>query len=142
MRRILELWRKADATPSVTDTEEEVLRVLSLDRAALLVAIETETVIGSIIATFDGWRGNIYRLAVAIDSRRKGVATHLVREAEDLLSAWGARRVSALVEHDHDWAISFWRAQGYEHDSRMSRFVRHVPDDPATEVGERTKAEA
>jgi ribosomal protein S18 acetylase RimI-like enzyme len=54
--------------------------------------------IGSIIGTFDGWRGNIYRLAVHPDFRRHGVARALVAEVEKKLAEQGAKRITALVE--------------------------------------------
>ena len=87
----------------------------------------TETagqIIGSIIGTFDGWRGNIYRMAVHPDYRRRGIARALVAEVEKRLTQQGAKRITALVEKDCNWAKAFWQAVGYNLDSRIVRHVR------------------
>ena len=91
-----------------------------------LVAEDAGRLVGTLIAGWDGWRGNMYRLAVLPAYRRQGVATALVGEAERRLRALGARRITALVIGDHDWATDFWRAAGYEMDERMTRFVKGV----------------
>jgi ribosomal protein S18 acetylase RimI-like enzyme len=82
-------------------------------------------IVGSIIGTFDGWRGNIYRLAVRVDHRRQGVARALVAEVERRLTRQGAKRITALVEKDHPWAMNFWEAVGYRVDERIVRRVRN-----------------
>src|SRR5439155_19945717 len=76
---LLELWKQAQATPSATDTPADRRRVLAAGRAPVLVAEAGGQVAGSIIGTFDGWRGHIYRLAVHPDFRRRGIARVLVR---------------------------------------------------------------
>ncbi len=81
---------------------------------------------GSIIATFDGWRGHIYRLAVRPELRRRGIARQLVEAAHGAFETWGVRRITALVEKDHPWAVSFWQAVGYAPDDRICRFVRNL----------------
>ena len=50
--------------------------------------------------------------------------------ADRWLADRGARRFTALVEHDHPWAIGFWdspAADGYARDPRMLRYVKTLP---------------
>ena len=71
---LLELWRQAEATPGVTDNAEDLRRAIADSPAHVLVAEVEGRLVGSVIGTFDGWRGNIYRLAVHPDYRRQGLA--------------------------------------------------------------------
>lgn len=152
---ILALWREADAVPSVSDDPASLRRLLATSEDALLVAEATGPdpdpgagepdpgipdpghpdpgdpgaggrVVGTIVAGWDGWRGNLYRLAVLPCARRRGIALRLVAEAERRLTEKGAVRLSALVMSEHDPAVALWRAAGYTHDPRVGRFVRSL----------------
>jgi ribosomal protein S18 acetylase RimI-like enzyme len=83
-------------------------------------------IVGSVIGTFDGWRANIYRLAVHPEKRRRGLARALVAAVEGRLRERGARRLSALVHQDHPWAVGFWQAVGYVVTPDLGRFVRNL----------------
>ena len=124
---LVELWRRSGATPSATDTPQDVRRALGLGSACVLVAELDGQLVGSIIGTFDGWRGNIYRLAVHLDYRRLGIAGALNREIEKWLVQQGAKRITALVEREHGCATGFWESAGYQIDARMVRYVRTLP---------------
>lgn len=124
---ILSLWKEAEVTPpSTTDSIEGLTLLLRESAAFLLVATIDGKIVGSVIGGWDGWRGNIYRLAVAPKYRRQGIGRRLVREISRELFARGAQRLSALVEHDHLWAMEFWsslRDLGYERDPKFVRFI-------------------
>jgi ribosomal protein S18 acetylase RimI-like enzyme len=120
---ILQLWRASDATRSTTDEPEYVRRATDHPAAVFVLAVVDGQIVGSIIGTFDGWRGNMYRLVVHRTHRRKGVARALVRQVEVVLGEWGARRITALVEHDRPSAARFWEAVGYPRDEHVARHV-------------------
>ena len=124
---VLELWRAAEAVPSVSDDPASLGRLLEVSGDALLVAEDGGRLVGTIIAGWDGWRGNLYRLAVLPAARRRGVALRLVAEAERRLATKGARRLSALVMSEHDPAAALWLAAGYHADHRVGRYVRTLP---------------
>jgi ribosomal protein S18 acetylase RimI-like enzyme len=104
------------------DTAESLRRVI--DHGALLV---TDDLSGMVIAAFDGWRGNMYRLVVRRDRRREGIARELVRAGEARLRAKGAPKVTALVGRGDAAAEGLWRAAGYEDDVAIGRWVRSLP---------------
>jgi ribosomal protein S18 acetylase RimI-like enzyme len=123
---VLALWRQAETTISPTDTVEDLSHAITASPAVVLVAEAQGQIIGSIIGSFDGWRGNIYRLAVHPDFRRHGIARALVKEVEQCLVRQGAGRITAWVEQEHPWAMGFWQAIGYAVDARMVRFMNDL----------------
>ena len=127
---LLDLWQRCDASPSNTDNIDSVTLLLREYPDATLIAELDGTVIGSIIATFDGWRGNLYRLAVDPLFRRQGLAHALVEAAESRLRRLGARRVTALVEGDHPLSTSFWDASPYRWQQEMRRYYNHLDPEP------------
>ena len=124
---VLRLWHGAGVTPpSVSDSIEGLVRLIREPAALLLVAIVDSQIVGSVIGGWDGWRGNIYRLAVTREHRRRGIARRLVAEISGELFAKGATRISALVEHEHQWAMDFWDSVsdlGYERDPKFARYI-------------------
>jgi ribosomal protein S18 acetylase RimI-like enzyme len=125
VQSVLDVWSRA-RTPYATtpDNAELVDQLLARSPAGLLLAEDGTMVVGTLIAVWDGWRGNMYRLAVLPSHRRSGIATLLVREGERLLFEQGARRISALVATADDVACGLWRALGFELDDVAGRFTR------------------
>ena len=129
--QVLELWAHAGASPTVTDTPEVLAQLLRSSQSILLLADVDGRLAGTVIGGWDGWRGNIYRLAVVPEYRRRGVASALMREVDAALLAMGARRITALVERDHPWAVGFWNAlerAGYRYDPTMTRYVKNFQE--------------
>lgn len=94
--------------------------------AALLVAERDREIVGVLIAAWDGWRGNMYRLAVREGNRREGIGLALTRAGEEYLRGRDVRRVTALVAFDDEVAAEFWEAAGYPKDREIGRRVRNL----------------
>jgi ribosomal protein S18 acetylase RimI-like enzyme len=124
---LLDFWTRATAMRSVTDTAESLAILLGSPSAVLLVAVDGESIVGSVIGGWDGWRGNIYRLAVDPEYRRRGFAQALVQAVERWLTDQGARRISALVNGDHPWAVGFWDSI-YQREPGVLRYAKNVTD--------------
>jgi ribosomal protein S18 acetylase RimI-like enzyme len=123
---VLTLWRAAGVPVGVSDTPEGLTALMRTNGGALLLAESQNSVIGSLIAAWDGWRGSFYRLAVHPTRRREGIATALLREGERRLQECGAVRLTAIVADDEQLAMDFWRAAGYERQAHRVRFLRHL----------------
>jgi ribosomal protein S18 acetylase RimI-like enzyme len=123
---VLGLWRAAGSLPSVTDSAEALAALLERDPGALLVSEADGVIVGSLVASFDGWRGGFYRLAVAPARRRGGIATRLVRAGEARLGELGCARISVIVDTTDGAARRFWAAAGYELQAERSRYVHDL----------------
>ncbi len=124
---VLELWTQERSEHASThDRLDDVERLIDDSPAALLIAERGGEIVGALIAGWDGWRGNMYRLAVRADQRRQGVGIALTRAGEEYLRGCGVRRVTALVAFDDDGAGAFWESAGYPRDREIGRRVRNL----------------
>jgi ribosomal protein S18 acetylase RimI-like enzyme len=124
---VLNLWAQARSQHASTpDRLDEVERLIDESPAALLVAERNGEIVGALIAAWDGWRGNMYRLAVSDRHRREGIGLALTRAGENYLRRCGVRRVTALVAFDDVVAGGFWDAVGYAQDHEIGRRVHNL----------------
>jgi ribosomal protein S18 acetylase RimI-like enzyme len=125
---VLELWSLARSEHATTaDRAGDIGRLISETPSALFVAeADGGEIVGALLAGWDGWRGNIYRLAVHPAYRRRGVARRLLDAGEEHLRRLGARRVTALVAHDDAVAAALWDFAGYPLDQKIGRRVRNL----------------
>ena len=121
---VLHLWSTSGAEPSHTDDAASLTALIGRDPAALILAEDRSSVVGSVIAGWDGWRGSVYRLVVAPSHRRLGLGRRLLHHAEVHLSAEGAIRLQAIVVETEPQAVGFWQASGWEQQVQRFRFVK------------------
>ncbi len=124
---MLDLWAEArSGHASTPDRLDRVERLVADSPAALLVAERNGEIVGALIAAWDGWRGNMYRLAVRDGHRREGIGLALTRAGEDYLRQCGVHRVTALVALEDEVAGGFWETAGYPLDREIGRRVRNL----------------
>ncbi len=95
-------------------------RKLAVDDGLFFVAADADTIIGGVLAGYDGHRGWIYSLAVAPESRRCGIGSQLVRHAERQLLRLGCPKVNLQVRADNSNVIAFYESLGFHTEDRIS----------------------
>jgi len=123
----LDLWRLAFDEEDTHGDADDVERAIGYGPATRFLVAELDgLLVGTLIVSYDGWRGNMYRLAVLPAFQRLGIATSLVKEAESWLDSLGCKKITALVVGDHNRATGFWEASGYSHEEFMRRYARRL----------------
>ena len=121
---VLTFWLDATAEPSTTDDARGLAALLERSPGALILALDGDAIVGTIVAGWDGWRGALYRLAVQPSYRRRGIATRLVAAAEHFLRDQGVRRMHLIASRaGGETAESFWISARYEPTDQV-RFVK------------------
>ena len=121
---VVELWRRCDLTRPQNDPHKDVARKLRVQPHLFLVATDGDTVVGSVMAGYEGHRGWINYLAVSPDHRRRGVGRALMAEAERLLGAAGCPKINLQVRTTNAAVIEFYRAIGFAVDDVVSMGTR------------------
>lgn len=93
---------------------------LQVQPELLLVGLVDADLVGAVMAGFDGVRGWIHHLAVAPEMRRRGIATQLVRAAEEGLREIGCAKVNLQVRATNAEVVAFYRSLGYDIEERVS----------------------
>jgi ribosomal protein S18 acetylase RimI-like enzyme len=122
---ILLFWKQAaEDSNRPTDSREAVSGLIRRDPAALLLVMDTERIVGSLVIGWDGWRCHLYRLAVHPQYRRRGIGSALLERAEQRFSAHGGTRVDAMVLDGNESAHGLWSRAGYRRQGEWSRWVK------------------
>ncbi len=126
---LLSLWAVGRTPHAVTVDSAEAIAVV-LARSAIFVVDGRDGLLGAVVAGWDGWRGNLYRLAVQPGDRRGGIGSVLVAEAQAWLVSQGATRISVLVAFEDAGARRFWTSAGFRVDEVIGRMVRDLESAP------------
>jgi ribosomal protein S18 acetylase RimI-like enzyme len=110
---VIALWHEAGLTRPWNDSDTDLDSALEAP-GTVLVALEGDSVLGTVMVGYDGHRGWLYYLAVATAMRRRGVGRELVAEAQVWLKAQGARKAQLMIRADNHQAQAFYSALGYE----------------------------
>jgi len=119
--QVIALWKAVfPDDPPWNDPVSVIRRKLTVQPELFLIGHVNDRIVATVIAGFDGVRGWIHHLAVHPAYRRKGIATMLMRSAEQGLEALGCPKVNLQVRATNTAVISFYRSLGYDVEERTS----------------------
>lgn len=117
--RIVALWQAAGLPyrPQGRDSRQAFEAQLAGGTQTLLGVEAEGELVGVVVATHDGRKGWINRLAVHPDHRHKGIARRLIAASEAALRKQGIHITAALIEGDNPASLELFKAAGYhEHE--------------------------
>jgi ribosomal protein S18 acetylase RimI-like enzyme len=112
---LLQLWHDAGLTTRSEGREhpENLRREMRAFPHNYIGAFEADRLIGVVVATWDGRRGWVNRLAVHPEFRRRDLAQALIKAAESELERRGALVIGVLVEPENIPSLSLFRKAGF-----------------------------
>jgi ribosomal protein S18 acetylase RimI-like enzyme len=129
---VIQLWQDCGLTRPWNDPRKDIARKLTTQPELFLVATAGDGNAGKVIATamvgFDGHRGWISYLAVALDRRGEGHARALMAEAERLLVELGCPKLMLMVRAENTAVIDMYEHLGYRLEPTRLLGKRLIPD--------------
>jgi ribosomal protein S18 acetylase RimI-like enzyme len=115
------LWHEVfPEDPPHHDPAAVMARKTAYQRELFFVGLLEGQVVGTVLAGYDGVRGWVYKMAVRRHCQRLGIATALMRHAEEALAALGCPKVNLQVRATNQGVIAFYRKLGYAVEERVS----------------------
>ncbi len=127
---VVALWRACDLTRPWNDPYRDVARKLAVQPELFLVALAGDSLVGTVMAGYDGHRGWINYLAVDPSQRRRGLGRLLMARAESALAARGCAKINLQVREGNGEVAAFYRAIGFTVDPVTSFGKRLLDDSP------------
>ena len=113
---MLNVWKCAGlkCKPKGRDSKKEISKQMENSPDLFIGAFDCKKMVGVCIATDDGRRGWINRLAVLPQCQGKGIARKIVSACEKALRKRGRGIFCAQAEEDNEKSLNLFRGAGYK----------------------------
>jgi ribosomal protein S18 acetylase RimI-like enzyme len=119
--QVVALWREVFPDDPPHHDPAETIRLKTADQPDLFfVAAKGRTIVGTIMAGYDGHRGWIYRVAVSPRHQRHGIGSALMLHAVDALVKCGAPKINLQVRATNRGVVAFYKRLGFVIEERIS----------------------
>lgn len=93
---------------------------LAVNDGLFFVAVADSSVVGTVMAGYDGHRGWIYSVAVSASQRRRGIGSQLVSHAERVLVGRGCVKINLQIMEGNESVSAFYASLGFSIEKRIS----------------------
>ena len=126
---VVELWKICRLTRPWNNPEKDIERKLNVQSEMFLVLEIQGSIIGSVMAAYDGHRGVINYLAVHPGYQKKGYGKILMTHVEEELLNKGCPKINLLVRSDNLNVKRFYKGLHYDEQDDIKVFgKRLIPD--------------
>ncbi len=117
---VVALWTRCGLVRPQNDPRRDIERKQRVGDGGLLVGIDGDQIVATVMVGYEGHRGWINYLGVCPHHRLKGHGRAMLQEAERWLRSVGCPKVNLQVRTGNDAALAFYRALGYLPDQAVS----------------------
>lgn len=128
---VIALWQECGLVRPWNDPHKDIARKLNEQPELFLVVCAGSregVVVASAMVGFDGHRGWVYYLAVALGMQRQSLGRALMARAEQLLIERGCPKLMLMVRSSNAAVIDFYRELGYGEENVTVMGKRLIPD--------------
>jgi ribosomal protein S18 acetylase RimI-like enzyme len=130
--QVIELWRTVFGYETAhNEPSLAISKKIATDDGMFFVATEGLSIIGTVMAGYDGHRGWLYAVAVHLEHRCSGLGSRLVRFAEEALTGVGCMKINLQLLATNEATAAFYKSLGYSVEPRLSMgkvLHTNVPD--------------
>jgi ribosomal protein S18 acetylase RimI-like enzyme len=127
-RSVIRLWEECGLTRPWNDPVKDIARKLTVQPDLFLVGEVDGTVVATAMIGFDGHRGWVSYLAVAVTHRGSGHASALMAEGERLLVELGCPKIMLMVREENTEVTGLYENLGYTKEQTVLMGKRLIPD--------------
>lgn len=113
-QELADLWTTCNLVVSYNPPLADIAFAREGEASDILVGMEDDRIVASVLVGHDGHRGWIYYVAVAPDRQGTGLGAHIVQAAEEWLRDRGVRKVQLMVRPTNTKVLGFYEHLGYE----------------------------
>ena len=117
---VISLWNECGLVTSSNDPARDIELKMRVDPDLFLVGVKEAKLVTTVMAGYEGHRGWINYLAVALSQRSNGYGREIMLHAERLLQAKGCPKVNLQVRTSNKPVIEFYNTLGYSDDDVVS----------------------
>ena len=126
---VVELWKICRLTRPWNNPEKDIERKLNVQSEIFLVLEIQGSIIGSVMAAYDGHRGVINYLAVHPGFQKKGYGKILMTYVEQELLNKGCPKINLLVRSDNVNVKRFYKGLHYDEQDDVKVFGKRLTPD-------------
>ncbi len=118
--QVVALWRTVFNYPADYNQPETAIDQKIQFDDLFFVAVEGESLVGTIMAGYDGHRGWIYSMAVHPDQRGTGIGSMLLAFAEQSLVRLGCTKLNLQIHANNSDVVHFYESNGFAVENMIS----------------------
>jgi ribosomal protein S18 acetylase RimI-like enzyme len=111
---VIVLWQTCGLVVSHNDPVADFRMARGKQNSDILLGVDGDAIIASVMVGHDGHRGWLYYVAVAPEQRRTGFGRQMVRAAEAWLLQRGLPKVQLMIRETNTEVAAFYERVGFE----------------------------